>query len=374
MYEATEMTVAAEAPNAASSSEVIERRPPFERTRSRGRHEHGFDALNKKLAEAARMTHRTMKLAMPAAAHAYDRWERRHSVAACGDRLSLLHAALPALAGGRRRRGGGGGATRQQPLVDEELTGDASSAEPAVVGFESYEYGSYGSQLRFEAEEAEAARVDHDKLAELLLRGFVPLTLGVLVGALAWVSHRLGAALIRLKWSWVLSLVNAGSERDRWSWVVGVGGVAAAYPVFVLFCMTLTGSAAALTVYGAPAAAGSGIPMVKAELNGVRVPGALSAATLAVKLVGVTLVVASGLPCGREGPMVQLGAGAACIVLRAHNRILSAGWCRSARAQARVIEEDRDVRDFVSMGAAAGVAAAFDAPIGGVLFALEEVS
>ena len=48
--------------------------------------------------------------------------------------------------------------------------------------------------------------------------------------------------------------------------------------------------------------------MVKAELNGVRVPGALTAMTLAVKLTGVTLVVASGLPCGREGPMVQVGA------------------------------------------------------------------
>ena len=62
--------------------------------------------------------------------------------------------------------------------------------------------------------------------------------------------------------------------------------------------------------------------MVKAELNGVRVPGALSASTLLVKLVGITLVVASGLPCGREGPMVQLGAGVARLVLQAQNRLL----------------------------------------------------
>ena len=139
------------------------------------------------------------------------------------------------------------------------------------------------------------------------------------------------------------------------------------------FCVPLSLFAALMT-YFCPDAAGSGIPMVKAELNGVRVPGALTATTLAVKVLGVTLVVAAGLPCGREGPMVQLGAGVACIVLRAHNRILSLGWCRSARTEGRVLDEDRDVRNFVSLGAAAGVAAAFDAPIGGVLFALEEVS
>ena len=97
-----------------------------------------------------------------------------------------------------------------------------------------------------------------------------------------------------------------------------------AYPIFVGMAMGLAGIACVLTTY-APAAAGSGIPQVKAELNGVRVPGALSAATLAVKLIGVTLVVASGLPCGREGPMVQLGAGVAAQVLHLHNKV---GRCR----------------------------------------------
>ena len=66
-------------------------------------------------------------------------------------------------------------------------------------------------------------------------------------------SNATAVGLIKLKWAMVLSLVNAGAGNS----ILGFVGTAAAYPVLALFCMALTGCAAALTVYGAPAAAGA---------------------------------------------------------------------------------------------------------------------
>ena len=51
------------------------------------------------------------------------------------------------------------------------------------------------------------------------------------------------------------------------------------------------------------------VSQVKAHLNGVRVPGLLRFTTLVAKVFGVTMVVSTGLPLGREGPMVHAGAG-----------------------------------------------------------------
>lgn len=119
--------------------------------------------------------------------------------------------------------------------------------------------------------------------------------------------------------------------------------------------------------YFAPIAAGSGIPVVKCYLNGVKIPQVVRFKTYLIKLLGVVSSVVGGLACGKEGPFIHCGAaiGAGLSQGKATTFNLDLGLFKSFR-------NDRDKRDFVSAGASAGVAAAFGSPIGGVLFALEE--
>ncbi|XP_068700527.1 H(+)/Cl(-) exchange transporter 6-like isoform X2 [Montipora foliosa] len=118
-----------------------------------------------------------------------------------------------------------------------------------------------------------------------------------------------------------------------------------------------------------PVAAGSGIPEIKCYLNGVKVPHVVRFKTLVCKAVGVLFSVAGGLFVGKEGPMIHSGA----IIGAGLPQFQSIAF-RRIKINFPYFRTDREKRDFVSGGAAAGVAAAFGAPIGGVLFSLEEGS
>ncbi|HLJ56781.1 MAG TPA: H(+)/Cl(-) exchange transporter ClcA [Chthonomonadaceae bacterium] len=103
----------------------------------------------------------------------------------------------------------------------------------------------------------------------------------------------------------------------------------------------------------APEAAGSGIPHLEAVLHRMRELDWRR--VLPVKLVGGTLAIGGGLALGREGPTVQMGAAAGAAV---------ADWLRAG---------SRDRLTLIAAGAGAGLTAAFNAPLAGVIFVLEEV-
>ncbi|PCH36064.1 hypothetical protein WOLCODRAFT_166656 [Wolfiporia cocos MD-104 SS10] len=106
-------------------------------------------------------------------------------------------------------------------------------------------------------------------------------------------------------------------------------------------------------------AAGSGIPEIKTILSGFVIHGYLGGRTLFTKSVGLALSVASGLSLGKEGPFVHIASCIGNIVSRFFNKYETNEGKR---------------REILSAASAAGVAVAFGAPIGGVLFSLEEVS
>ena len=77
----------------------------------------------------------------------------------------------------------------------------------------------------------------------------------------------------------------------------------------------------------------------------------------------------AGFVVGKEGPMVHTGACIASFLGQGGSRKYHLTW-----SWLRYFKNDCDRRDLITCGAAAGVAAAFRAPVGGVLFALEEAA
>jgi chloride channel 3/4/5 len=106
-------------------------------------------------------------------------------------------------------------------------------------------------------------------------------------------------------------------------------------------------------------AAGSGVAEVRVILSGFVLHGFLGLKTLIIKTIGLILSVASGLSLGKEGPYVHIATcvgNIACRLFTKYDR------------------NDAKRREVLSAAAAAGVAVAFGAPLGGVLFGLEEVA
>ena len=102
-----------------------------------------------------------------------------------------------------------------------------------------------------------------------------------------------------------------------------------------------------------PDARGSGVPQTKAALYARE--GNITLGTVIGKFFCTSATLASGIPLGREGPAVQVGAGIASVLGR---------WLGM---------RPEKVKALLPIGATAAIAAAFNTPIAAVLFSLEEV-
>ena len=121
----------------------------------------------------------------------------------------------------------------------------------------------------------------------------------------------------------------------------------------ILFGAVTVAVAVTLVRRIAPETSGSGIPHLKAVLHHLR--SMRWQRVLPVKFVGGALGIAGGLALGREGPTVQMGGAVGQMVGQ---------WLKCT---------SRERRTLIAAGAGAGLAAAFNAPLAGVVFVLEEV-
>ena len=171
-----------------------------------------------------------------------------------------------------------------------------------------------------------AVRDEREQQVFLLLT----LLIGALVGAVV-------VAFIVLTEHFAARLYPEGGAAWRRLLMPVVGSLGMGYLLFKYF----------------PDARGSGVPQTKAALFARG--GRITLATVVGKFFCTSATLASGVPLGREGPAVQVGAGLASVLGRKLG-----------------LRPDK-VKALLPVGAAAAVAAAFNTPLAAVLFALEEV-
>ena len=114
----------------------------------------------------------------------------------------------------------------------------------------------------------------------------------------------------------------------------------------------------------APNAKGSGIPQTMAAIelanpkDNLKVNKLLSIRILVTKIFSSLILAAGGGAIGREGPTIQIAGS----IFRKVNQLLPQWWPKISK------------RNMIMTGAAAGLAAAFNTPLGGIVFAVEELT
>ena len=171
--------------------------------------------------------------------------------------------------------------------------------------------------------------------------------------ALGLLSLLVGAAAGLVTALFRLALDHADSFRDvlvAWAHGWKLPG----FLFVVASCAAAVAVAAWVVRRYSPHASGSGIPHVEAILRGElrQAPYRL----IWVKFFGGLLAIGSGLALGREGPSVQMGASLANLLGEVFRR------------------DGNDCKALLAAGAGAGLATAFNAPIGGAVFVLEELA
>ncbi|KAF1357752.1 hypothetical protein EJ07DRAFT_167397 [Lizonia empirigonia] len=162
---------------------------------------------------------------------------------------------------------------------------------------------------------------------------------------------------------WGIDTGDQCADWQEWGSAIGIGNGGGKWIVeyifFILFSVLFAACASLLVREFSPYARHSGIPEIKTVLGGFVIRHFLGGWTLVTKTLGLCLAVASGLWLGKEGPLVHVACCSANLFMKLFGSVNG----NEARK-----------REVLSAAAAAGISVAFGAPVGGVLFSLEQLS
>ncbi|KAL9915534.1 chloride channel protein 7 [Glossina fuscipes fuscipes] len=224
--------------------------------------------------------------------------------------------------------------------------------------YESLDYDVCENVL-FQAEQKRLAGIRWASRKDIL-RWIIFIQIGIITALVACTIDIIIEELSRLKYKFLKYQVDGN---------ISTGDLVIPYLYWLILSIVPVSLGAAMVTYIEPVTAGSGVPQVKSYLNGVKIPRVVRIKTMTVKAVGVITSVVGGLAGGKEGPMIHAGA----VVAAGISQGKSTTFAKDFRVF-KDFRDDHEKRDFVLGGAAAGVAAAFGAPIGGMLFSLEEAA
>uniref|UniRef100_A0A2K5KS83 Chloride voltage-gated channel 7 n=1 Tax=Cercocebus atys TaxID=9531 RepID=A0A2K5KS83_CERAT len=252
--------------------------------------------------------------------------------------------------------GAGPGAARQDMDPPHPFPKEIPHNEKLLsLKYESLDYDNSENQLFLEEER----RINHTAFRTVEIKRWVICALiGILTGLVACFIDIVVENLAGLKYRVIKGNIDKFTEK---------GGLSFSLLLWATLNAAFVLVGSVIVAFIEPVAAGSGIPQIKCFLNGVKIPHVVRLKTLVIKVSGVILSVVGGLAVGKEGPMIHSGSVIAAGI--------SQGRSTSLKRDFKIFEyfrRDTEKRDFVSAGAAAGVSAAFGAPVGGVLFSLEE--
>ncbi|XP_029443044.1 chloride channel protein D-like [Rhinatrema bivittatum] len=185
-----------------------------------------------------------------------------------------------------------------------------------------------------------------------LLMGLI----GIVVGTMGFLTHQLIDYLFHLKWELAEMYIKNGNFLMTWICALGTG-------------LAMVAISSGLVVFLCPSGSPSGLPEVIGFLNGASMQHIFNIKTFFGTFFSCVLAIASGLFCGPEGPMIHLGAITGCGLSQFKSDTLGFQLPFFTR-----FRNSADKRNFIIAGAGAGIASVFRAPVGGLLFVVEEMA